>query len=251
MRVLAGKEAILRQILVITDGCSNLGVSPVDAAAKAKQRRIVVNVIGVVDKGEIGMVGREEAYSIADAGGGMCRIVEPADLSATVQMLTRQTMQLTLHEVVNEELMQVMGKSAEDLPPVDRSKVMQVLDKLEDEVRIQLVVAVDMSASMKDKLPTVREAIRDLALSLQARQGAAEVAVIGFPGDHDDPVRLIQPFRADVDVTALERQLAARGGTPTGPAIEYAVQMFDQLRELPPGAEEDLPLRRTWGGSAI
>jgi Ca-activated chloride channel family protein len=252
VRVLAGKQAVLRQILVITDGCSNVGVSPVDAAARAKQSRIVVNVIGVVDKGDLGQVGRDEAYSIADAGGGMCRIVEPADLSATVQMLTHQTMQLTLHEVVNQELLQVMGKSTEDLPPADRSKVMQVIDRLEDEVRLELVVAIDMSASMKDKLPTVREAVRDLVLSLQARQGEVRVAVIGFPGEKDELVRIVQPFAADVNLTALERQLVARGGTPTGPAIDYAIQLFDDADAGTRGPEDDadLPLRGSAGTGA-
>jgi Ca-activated chloride channel family protein len=249
--MMTGKQATIRQVLVITDGCSNVGASPVDAAARAHRKRIVVNVIGVVDQGEMGQTGREEALSIADAGGGMCRIVQPVDLSATVQMLTHQTMQLTLHEVVNQELLQVMGKSTEDLPPAERSKVMQVIDRLEDEVRLELVVAVDTSASMKEKLPTVREAIRDLALSLQARQGEARVAVIGFPGEKDELVRVIQPFSADVDVMRLEQALTARGGTPTGPAIDYAVAMFDDLTdERAPQVFDDLdlPPRRQAGG---
>ncbi len=59
----------------------------------------------------------------------MCRIVQPQELSATAQMMTHQTMQMTLQDVVNQELLQVMGKTTEDLPPVERAKVMQVVDK--------------------------------------------------------------------------------------------------------------------------
>jgi Ca-activated chloride channel family protein len=241
---LGEKTGTIRQILVVTDGCSNVGPDPVVAAAQARKQGIVVNVIGVVDKGELGKQGKTEAMSIADAGGGMCRIVHPVELSATVQMMTHQTVQLTLQQVVNQELLQVMGKTAEDLPPTERTKVMQVVDKLEEEVRLEVVVAVDTSASMKDKIPTVREAIRDLALSLQARQGEASVAVVCFPGSDDSPVRTVQSFQPEVDMTQLEQMLVARGGTPTGPAIEYAIQLFSELRRY-----DDAP-RQRWSGEA-
>ncbi|WAH39098.1 vWA domain-containing protein [Alicyclobacillus dauci] len=220
------KEATIRQILVITDGCSNIGDDPIEAAARAHQRGIVVNVVGVVDKGDMGGQGRDEAMSIADAGGGMCRIVHPVDLSATAQMMTHQTMQMTLQQVVNQELLSVMGKTTEELPPAERSRVMQVVDKLEEEVALQLVVAIDMSASMKEKIPTVREAVRDLALSLQVRVGRAQVAVLSFPGQGDAPTKLIQGFAEQVDMQEMEMSLQARGGTPTGPAIDHAVELM-------------------------
>ncbi|TDY46366.1 Ca-activated chloride channel family protein [Alicyclobacillus sacchari] len=221
-----GKEATIRQILVITDGCSNIGPDPVDAARRAHGRGIVVNVIGIVGDGEAAQKGYEEAQSIADAGGGMCRIVQPADISATAQMMTHQTMQMTLQQVVNQELMSVMGKTTEDLPPAERSRVMQVVAKLEEEIALQLVVALDMSASMRDKIPTVREAVRDLSLSLQVRTGSLEVAVLSFPGKGEESTRLVQPFSNKVDVASLESALVARGGTPTGPAIDYAASLI-------------------------
>ncbi|MBX5437017.1 MAG: VWA domain-containing protein [Alicyclobacillaceae bacterium] len=217
---------MVRQILVITDGCSNVGEDPVEAARKARRSGIAVNVVGVVDKGEDGQRGYSEAMSIADAGGGACRIVQPLELSATVQMMTRQTMQLTLAQVVDRELVHVMGKTADDLNPEERTKVAQVVDKLADEVALKLVVAVDTSASMKAKMPTVREAIRDLSLSLQARRGEAEVAVVAFPGKGDENVRLVLPFSRSVDLAGLSDLFVARGGTPTGPAIAYAASLL-------------------------
>ena len=221
------QQAKIRQILVITDGCSNVGADPVGCALKARQKGIVVNVIGVVDKGDMGKAGKEEAMSIADAGGGMCRIVNAADLSATAQMMTHQTMQMTLQQVVNKELLQVMGKSTEDLPPRERAAVMNVVDKLEEEIRLELVVAIDTSASMKDKIPTVREAIRDLSLSLQARLGESRVAVISFPGQGDEMVKCVHSFSGQVDMVEIETIFVARGGTPTGPAIEFATTLFE------------------------
>lgn len=44
----------MKQIMLITDGCSNVGESPVMAAALAKQEGITVNVVGIVDYGTIG-----------------------------------------------------------------------------------------------------------------------------------------------------------------------------------------------------
>lgn len=238
------REATVRQILVITDGCSNIGPDPIGIAAKAKRQGIVVNVIGVVDSGGLAGPGRDEAMSIADAGGGMCRIVQSVDLSATAQMMTHQTMQMTLQQVVNQELLSVMGKTTEELPPADRGRVMQVVEKLEEEVALQLVVAIDMSASMREHIPTVREAVRDLSLSLQARLGTSRVAVLSFPGLGEQVTRLVQPFSDAVDMREMESSLQARGGTPTGPAIEHAMSLFtsvlDSKFDEPYGSRRDL-----------
>jgi Ca-activated chloride channel homolog len=225
---LGEKQATVKQILVLTDGCSNIGNDPVEAAMRAKRAGIVVNVIGVVDKGDMGKTGREEAMSIADAGGGMCRIVHPADLAATAQMLTHHTMQATLQQVVNQQLQQLLGKQSEELPPTERTRIMQVVDKLEEEVNLQLVVAIDTSASMKEKMLTVREAVQDLSLSLQARLGKSTVAVISFPGQGSDLVNSVLPFTNQVDMRSLGKLFVARGGTPTGPAIDYAVAIFGE-----------------------
>ncbi len=230
----------IRQILVITDGFSNVGEDPVEASARARRRGVTVNVVGVVDGGEMGQKGQDEAMSIADAGGGMCRIVRPAELSATAQMLTHQTMQLTLQQVVSEQLQEVIGKDTIDLPPAQRSKVMQVVDRLEEAVRLELVVCVDTSASMKDKMGTVREALRDLNLSLQAREGESEVAVIAFPGSGDEITRVISEFTPELNLDALSGMLTARGGTPTGPAIDAAIVQFDAKRRRA-ADEEDGP----------
>jgi Ca-activated chloride channel family protein len=242
---LGDKDAAVKQILVITDGCSNLGGNPVDSAAQARKKNVVVNVIGVVDKGDMGREGREEAMSIADAGGGLCRIVHPLDLSSTVQMLTHQTMQMTLHQVVNEQLLQVVGKDTEDLEPSQRAKVMQVVDKLEEEVGLWLTVVVDTSASMKDKMGTVREAIEDLSLSLQARRGESQVAIIAFPGPAGEATRLIHSFSTQLDMQQFQYMLVARGGTPTAEAIDKALTMFEKRSE--DNEETDYPEHR-WTG---
>ncbi|GAB6891507.1 hypothetical protein JCM14450A_25130 [Geobacillus stearothermophilus] len=43
------RKGTLRQILLITDGCSNHGEDPAAMAALAREQGITVNVIGVLD----------------------------------------------------------------------------------------------------------------------------------------------------------------------------------------------------------
>lgn len=256
-------KGTIRQILLVTDGCSNIGGDPVEVARTARRSQIVVNVIGIVDGGALGRPGKEEILSISDAGGGMCRVVQLNELSATAQMVTHQTMQMTLQQVVNQELMQAMGKSTDDLAPDERARVAQVMDKLEEELRLELVVLVDTSASMKDKMQMVREAVRDLSLSLDARQGETIVAVIAFPGAGGEEVKVIQPFTSKFDMTALDGMFAARGGTPTAPALKEAIRLFSEVKmerallseagndASDPGDEfidDDLPAHR-WNGT--
>ncbi|MDA6141634.1 hypothetical protein OSK03_28095, partial [Escherichia coli] len=77
----------------------------------------------------------------------------------------------TLQGVVNKELQQILGASAskmEDLPPGKRGEIMEVVDELGETVDLEILILVDMSGSMKSKLPTVKEALLDLSLSLNA-----------------------------------------------------------------------------------
>ncbi len=102
-------------------------------------------------------------------------------------------------------------------------------------------MCVDTSASMRDKIPSVREAIRDLSLSLQARAGQSEVAVLIFPGSASEMVRLVHPFQEELNMDALESLLVARGGTPTGPAIEEAIRQFTAKRSVDEFPDEPWP----------
>lgn len=100
----------MKQILLITDGCSNVGVSPVLAAAEAREEGITVNVVGVIDYGTIGELGSREIEDIARAGGGISQIVGTRQLAHTMQMMTRKTVVQTIQQAVNRELTQILGK---------------------------------------------------------------------------------------------------------------------------------------------
>ncbi|MBW7458476.1 hypothetical protein K0U00_30990, partial [Paenibacillus sepulcri] len=121
----------MKQILLITDGCSNVGISPVVAAAQAYAQGVTVNVVGVVDEGDLGEFGTSEIEEIARAGGGLSRLAQTRQLSQTVQMLTRKTVVQTIQHAVQRELKQVLGSSSiESLPPEKRGEVVHVIDEL-------------------------------------------------------------------------------------------------------------------------
>jgi Ca-activated chloride channel family protein len=221
---------MMKQILLITDGCSNVGVSPIVAAANAREEGITVNVVGVVDQGAIGELGAAEIAQIARAGGGMDRIVQSHQLSHTIQMMTRKTVVQTIQHAVNRELRQILhsdANSIEDLPPEQRSQVVQVMDELTETSELKVALLIDASASMKPKLQAVEEAIRDLMLSLQAREGKSEIAVFHFPGRASDETVMDLDWTQDLsNVRSMFQRMQMRGATPTGPAIFKVIEFY-------------------------
>lgn len=224
----------LKQILLITDGCSNQGEDPVAMAALAKEQGISVNVIGVMEQDVIDENGMREIEEISMAGGGISQVVYTQALSQTVQMVTRKAMTQTLQGVVNKELQQILGgtKTVEDLPPEKRGEVMEVVDELGETVQLEVLILVDTSASMKHKLPTVKEALLDLSLSLNARSGDNRFSVFVFPGKKKDVERLLDWTPQLESLTSIFPKLTTGGITPTGPAIREALSHFKKKRSL-------------------
>ncbi|HEU5138528.1 MAG TPA: VWA domain-containing protein [Bacillales bacterium] len=225
-------EGTLRQILLITDGCSNDGEDPVAMAALAKEQGMSVNVIGVVENDKIGDRGMKEIESIAMAGGGISQIVYAEQLSQTVQMVTRKAMTQTIHGVVNRELQQIFGEDEEmdELPPEKRGKVMEVVDELGETLDLEVLILVDTSASMRSKLPTVQDALTDLSLSLSARSGANQFALYTFPGKKHETEKVLD-WSPKIDaIHKVLAKLSSGGVTPTGPAIKDALTRFKRSR---------------------
>ncbi|ASA25045.1 VWA domain-containing protein [Paenibacillus donghaensis] len=219
----------MKQILLITDGCSNVGESPVLAAAHALQEGITVNVVGVVDYGTIGDIGSREIADIAKAGGGLSRIVGTPQLAQTIQMMTRKTVVQTIQQAVNKEVKKILGEgSLEQLPPLQRSQVVSVVDELTETSALRIALLIDASASMKPKLAAVEEAIRDLALSLEAREGRSEISVFHFPGrtSSEDAVLDLDWTNDLSGIRSLFSRMRMRGATPTGPAIFKVLEHY-------------------------
>ncbi|MED4601872.1 hypothetical protein P9314_14325 [Paenibacillus validus] len=213
----------MKQIILITDGCSNVGISPVIAAAHAKAEGIVVHVVGIADTGEIGDLGAVEIHEIAQAGGGISRLVKPAQLSQTVQMMTRKTVVQTVQQAVGAELRSILGHDKlEALPPNERSEVVRVIDDWSEKADLKVALLIDASASMKPKLQAVKEAIYDLQLSLQSRAGESLLSVFHFPANlsGDQEVEMDLGWTRDLaNLNRLFYKLNMRGTTPTGPAL--------------------------------
>lgn len=224
----------IRQVLLITDGCSNQGEDPVAMAALAKEQGITVNVIGVMEHDVIDEKGITEIEGIAMSGDGVSQIVYAEALSQTVQMVTKKAMNQTIQGVVNRELQQILGRSKtmEDLPPEKRGEVMEVVDELGETVELEVLILVDTSASMKHKLPTVKEALLDLSLSLNARTGNNQFSVFAFPGKSNDVEKLLDWTPNLQSLTSIFSKLSTGGITPTGPALRAALSSFKQKPSL-------------------
>ncbi|MBD1383184.1 vWA domain-containing protein [Metabacillus arenae] len=224
----------IKQILLITDGCSNQGEDPIAMAAFASEQGITVNVIGVLEENVIDEEAVQEIEGIAMSGGGVSQIVYAQQLSQTVQMVTRKAMTQTLQGVVNKELQSILGKkvSMEELPPDKRGEVMEVVDELGETVGLEILVLVDTSASMKPKLPTVKEALLDLSISLNSRIGDNMFSVFVFPGKKQEVENILEWTPKLESLSSIFPKLAVGGITPTGPAIKEAIQSFKSKKSL-------------------
>ncbi|SRR5690606_14540212 len=223
-------KGTIKQILLLTDGCSNYGEDPVAMAALAREEGITVNVIGVMNNDVIDERGLKEIEDIAAQGGGISQVVYTKNLSQTVQVVTRKAMTQTLQGVVNSELKQILGTDVEmeDLPPEKRGEIMEVVDELNETVNLEVLILVDTSASMKHKLEAVKEALLDLSLSLTARTGNNRFSLFIFPGKKKEVEKLIDWTPKLEKLTTSFSKLVPRGMTPTGPAIKEAIQFMLQ-----------------------
>ncbi|HHU20174.1 MAG TPA: VWA domain-containing protein [Bacilli bacterium] len=231
------KQGKLKQILLITDGCSNQGEDPILVANYIQEQGITVNVIGVLDQGQTQSDSLSEVEAIATAGGGVCQLVYPQALSQTVQAVTRQAMTQTLQGVVNQELQQILGKdqTIEELPPEQRGEVIEVVEELTETSDLHLLVLVDTSASMQKKLITVKEALIDLSISMNSRVGDNQFAIYNFPGKKKPTSKVLDWSSKLNKLEAVFPKLTSGGMTPTGPALKEALYSFSQtglLRSL-------------------
>lgn len=228
------RKGTLKQILLITDGCSNQGEDPIAMAALAKEQGITVNVIGVMENDTIGDKGKQEIEGIAMSGGGISQVVYAKALSQTVQMVTRKAMTQTLQGVVNSELKHILGsnETMDDLPPEKRGEVMEVVDELGETVNLEVLILVDTSASMNNKLPTVKESLLDLSISLNSRIGNNQFSIYAFPGKRKEVDKILDWTPKLESISSVFPKLTSGGITPTGPAIQEAMNHFNKKRSL-------------------
>lgn len=240
------EKGTLKQILLLTDGCSNQGEDPAAAAALAYHQGITVNVIGILDHGESEESnGLHEVEDIALSGGGVSQIVYSEALPATVQMVTKQAMNQTLQGFVNKELEQILGKNQtlEDIEPDKRGEIVEVVEELGETTDLEVLILLDTSASMHHKLQMVKESLIDLSISLNARIGKNSFAIYSFPGRRKDIQKVLDWTPKLDSISSVFPKITSGGITPTGPAIREAMYQFGKkslLRSFRHGNKSDI-----------
>ncbi|KXG44852.1 vWA domain-containing protein [Tepidibacillus decaturensis] len=222
---------VFNQITLITDGCSNQGYSPIEAARQAYEKGIIINVIGITDGGQIGKQGTLEIEGIAKAGGGLSQIVPVERVKKTVQFVTRQAMNKTITQVVNAQLVQILGENdLVEISPNQRLKVANMMDEMAEHSHLKVLLLIDQSASMLKKMEKVQEAIVDFQLSLLSRAGESSISIVIFPGN-PDLLDIKIPWTKDIKkVDTILHQMVPQGNTPTGSAILKSIDLFYQSK---------------------
>ncbi|MCQ1530583.1 vWA domain-containing protein [Lutispora saccharofermentans] len=222
-----GDCGIIRQMIIITDGRSNIGINPVEAAAKAKASGITVSAIGIID-GE----GRDEkdvmeVEAISKAGGGLSDYCYPRNLSMTLQAMTQKTVNHTLECIVSKQLKTIIGQDMTNIEPKSRMKVVEFIENYGERVDLLYAIVLDTSKSMTNKLELAKSCIIDLMEALSHRRGVSKVALISYPGENSQSAGIACEFTSEISVLKEGlKLLKAGGGTPTGPAILSAMELM-------------------------
>ncbi|SES93873.1 Ca-activated chloride channel family protein [Natronincola peptidivorans] len=241
------KEAVIKQIIVVTDGQSNVGGDPIAVAREANKKNIIVNTIGIVDEKQADEKPLTEIQDIAEAGGGTYEYTCIDDLYQTMQSVTYKTVNKTIQDAVNKQLKEIIGENLDDMAPVSRSKLLQYIDSYSDEVVMQCCILMDTSGSMAKKIQSARHSILDLMDTFKARKGRVDMALIAYPGEGREYFKLIHNFNDNIET--LESRLydiKTRGTTPTAPALDYAIKLMEEYQEMS-NEEEALKLEDAIG----
>ncbi|MTI46495.1 vWA domain-containing protein [Sporosalibacterium faouarense] len=220
------KEIELKQIILATDGESNVGADPIDVAKDIHNKGITISTIGIIDnnKSEKPLA---EVHSIAEVGGGISEITNIENFSRTMEMVTQKSVYKTIEHAVNKELKEILGTELKDTPPQTRNQITELIDKYGEEVDLKCCVAIDCSGSMTNKINIAKNSVLNLLKVLKARKGRAEIAVIGYPGSNKIKPTILCPFTEKIEDLERGLQKIKTGGiTPTGDALEWASRLL-------------------------
>jgi Ca-activated chloride channel family protein len=218
---------MLKQIILISDGQSNVGSNPVSIAELALDKGIIVNTIGIIDNSH-NKTPIFELENIAEKGGGICELTDLAKLSETLSRVTIKSVYETVEEVVNNELKEILDMDMKEMKPSERYKFVKIIDKIGDEIRLKCLILLDISGSMKRKIDIARKSIFELLMFLEERNGESQIGVMVFPGKVGYS-ELLCDFTSNIDELRSKVEIIEVGGTtPTGPAIEEAIKIFNE-----------------------
>lgn len=220
-------STVLKEIILVTDGESNVGINPVLVADRGKRNGIIINTIGIVKNCKLEKP-MAEIQNIAAAGGGLWEITNLESLSQTMTMMTAKSVYKTIEEAVNRELKQVFKADMLDMHPDKRNKIIKAIDKLEEEIDIKCCVVMDCSGSMAKKITVAKNSVLSLLKVMNERKGKMEIALITYPWENDKMCRLLCDFTGDVQTLEKSFDMIRTGGTtPTGLALETAINLLN------------------------
>lgn len=226
------EKICIKQMIVISDGCSNQGERPAVAALEAYNNGIVVNAIGLIHNG-LDERAREEIESIAKAGGGIADFANLAELSYSMQALTCSSIQMTVETAIQRQLASIIGPGGlVSIPPQARGKIVDMWEEICETAMLKCLILLDCSGSMQPKLAQANRSIRELLVSLQSRRGQSLLAVAAFSGNYGEVCRIITDFTSDLsNMSGVLTGIRTGGVTPTGPAIREAIGLFAEKLE--------------------
>ncbi|NLW39459.1 MAG: VWA domain-containing protein [Tissierellia bacterium] len=223
---------MLNQIIVISDGRSNVGPKPSSIAELAYNKGIRVNTIGIIDSNK-DRDAIEELEDIAEKGGGLCELTTLDKLSAALSRVTISSVYNSIEEVVREELKTISDRDIYDMNPVERNKIIDMIDKISNEVPLKCLILLDASGSMKNKIDVARKSVLELLLFLQERKGENQIGLIAYPGK-DGYYQMLSDFTSNIDELKGDIEKISTGGTtPTGYAMEGAIKMLTRDEDYP------------------
>jgi Ca-activated chloride channel homolog len=97
-------------------------------------------------------------------------------------------------------------------------------------MNLEVLVLIDASGSMEDKMLTVQESLLDLSISLNSRIGENEFSIFAFPGKKKEVEELLSWSSKLDSIGKIFSKISLGGITPTGPAIKEGIAAFTRKR---------------------
>src|SRR5699024_2353823 len=123
-----------------------------------------------------------------------------------------------------------------------RGETMRVDEERAETGEIEVLVLTSTRSSMRDKLPTIKEASMDLSSGFNARIGRNRSCMYQFPGKRYKTIQKVFDWSPKLDsVSTIFPKLTSGGITPTEPAIKEAIYQFGKKNLLRRFRRNDAP----------
>lgn len=224
----------IKQIIIVTEDESKLGIGSIEAVSKVYELGITVSTIGIINSSIESLEKHvKDVEKLARAGGGLCEFSRAEDLDGTIQKLANKTARRAIEQLVGQQLKVIIGEEIEDLEPGSRIKIVDFIEKYGENINLKCVLVFDTGESMRGKLDILKRSAIKLCESFKGRKGSSSIAVITYPGENDDMCSIICDFTNDISLLRQKLDSICSGSnTSVGPAILKACGLVHQYYEV-------------------